>query len=342
MSNHELSMKQNGGETIYTHRGIINRNGITVTQRHAYMKISFTIFYLFVFCCLGFSQGNNNIFEYDKLNMISRAVLSNNSIEIHYTYDELGNRTGKTVIFHQRFLAISLFLEGAYTSTTGLMFTTLADQGLLPLNQPFNTFPWNYTGIEALTALPPDIVDWVLVELRDAANPEAATPATVVSGWPRAMLIKSDGNIVDLNGNIPSIDSPTVSNNLYVVIRHRNHLDVMSSEPLVLSENNFSYDFTDALTKAYGGAAGYKQIGAGVFGMVASDIDADGAIGASDFNLWAQRFGLSGVYNAADTDMDGQVSASDFNKWAVNFGEQIIIDGINKNQGYQCQVPINE
>jgi len=54
--------------------------------------------------------------------------------------------------------------------------------------------------------------------------------------------------------------------------------------------------------------------------MVAGDIDADGAVFASDFNIWAINFGLTTVYLPADVDMDGQVFASDFNKWAVNFG----------------------
>ncbi len=109
-------------------------------------------------------------------------------------------------------------------------------------------------------------------------------------------------------------------NNLYIVIRHRNHLDVMSSAPLSLSGSTYSYDFTNDVTKAYGGSAGYKQLAENVYGMVAGDIDADGAVFASDFNIWAINFGLTTVYLPADVDLDGQVFASDFNKWAVNFG----------------------
>jgi hypothetical protein len=105
---------------------------------------------------------------------------------------------------------------------------------------------------------------------------------------------------------------------------------------LVLTGNTYSYDFSDAINKAYGGATGYKAIGNGKYGMVAADSDADGAIGASDFNLWAQRFGMSEVYNDADSDMDGQVSTSDFNKWAVNFGTDI---GGRVRIGYKSLVP---
>jgi hypothetical protein len=109
----------------------------------------------------------------------------------------------------------------------------------------------------------------------------------------------------------------------------------MSSAPLALSGNTYTYDFTDALTKAHGSAAGYKEIGTGVFGMVAGDIDADGAVFTSDFNLWAINFGLITVYLAADVDMDGQVFTSDFNKWAENFGTNTSGRGVL----YRSQVP---
>ncbi|HZK07244.1 MAG TPA: hypothetical protein VFC92_03495 [Bacteroidales bacterium] len=62
-----------------------------------------------------------------------------------------------------------------------------------------------------------------------------------------------------------------------------------------------------------------KQLVDGVHGIVGRDIDADGAVSAIDFNLWAQRFGLSGIYNTTDADMDGNVSTSDVNKWVDNF-----------------------
>ena len=234
-------------------------------------------------------------------------------------------------------IGMKVFLEGAYL--TGQMTSNLKNNGLLPLNQPFNMNPWNHAGNESAIIFPNNTVDWVLVELRDAASPETATETTIMSGWPKAMLLLQDGSIVDVNGNPAGLLSSSVQHQVYLVIHHRNHLSVMSSGPLVLSGNSYSYDFTDAITKAYGGAAGYKQLADGVFGMVAGDIDADGAVGVSDFNLWAQRFGLADVYNAADADLDGQVSTSDFNKWAVNFGVQWLINAIQSNKGYKCQLP---
>jgi hypothetical protein len=216
-----------------------------------------------------------------------------------------------------RALLVNILLEGPYNGTA--MAVALNNDDLLPLNQPFNINPWFYTGSESVTNFPATVVDWLLVELRDADAPQNADETTTLAGWPKALLLDDEGNILDLDGN-PEQFVNTAQDNLYIVVRHRNHLDVMSSEPLVLSGNTYIYDFTDAITKAYGSAMGYKQIASGVFGMVAGDSDADGAIFTSDYNRWAAVFGNTLIYLAADLDMDGQVFASDFNKWAINFG----------------------
>lgn len=219
----------------------------------------------------------------------------------------------------KRFSA-KVFLEGAFNPESMAMNNSLLASNLIPSTQPYSTAPWTYYGEEIVTSMPEGVIDWVLVELRQAASAELATEATIIEGWPKALLLKADGSIVDTDNKNPLIGEAEITENLYMVIRHRNHLDVMSAAPLILSGNTYSYDFTNEITKAYGGAAGYKQIGTGVYGMVAGDIDADGSVFASDFNLWAINFGLTTVYLPADVDMDGQVFASDFNKWAVNFG----------------------
>jgi len=263
---------------------------------------------------------------------MANAFLGNNaSSNILYAANN-----GTLEIVAQQQLAIAVLLEGPFDGTDA-MNASLNNTGLLPLMQPYNIAPWNYSGIEQAVSLGADIVDWILVELRDAVAPENATSATIVEGWPKAMFLKNDGSIVDLNGNTPSIASPSANNNLYLVIRHRNHLDVMSSAPLVLVGNTYSYDFTDDISKAYGGVAGYKAIGNGKYGMVAGDIDADGAVFTSDFNLWAINFGNTTIYLPADVDMDGQVFTSDFNKWAINFGTN---NPNRENQFiYKSQVP---
>ena len=197
-----------------------------------------------------------------------------------------------------------------------------------------------YTLEAPVASIPVGAVDWVLVDLRDADVPANAVPATRLAGWPKAYFVRNDGQIIDANGNLPDIGSPTVGGGLFIVIRHRNHIDVMSAYPASLSGNTYSYDFTGSLGQAYSLGAGYKEIGTGIFGMVSGDTDADGAVFTSDFNAWAGQFGNDDVYENADLDMDGSVFTSDFNKWAGNFGSDNLIEGGKTlTPMYTSQVP---
>jgi hypothetical protein len=234
-----------------------------------------------------------------------------------------GTESSLDISLNNKFLNVKVFLEGPFDGTSA-MNTTL--NPYVQLTQPYDVAPWNYAGTENVESdgiVPDGVVDWVLVELRDAATPTAALPATIISGWPKAFFLKSDGTIVDLDGiSQPNIGNLTVANNLYVVIRHRNHLAIMSANGATLNAGVYSYDFTTGLDKAYGGGSGYKQVSS-KFAMVSGDIDNDGNIFVSDFNNWAVEFGTTNGYMNSDIDMDGSTFVSDFNKWAINFGSTI-------------------
>ena len=63
-------------------------------------------------------------------------------------------------------LTLKAFLEGPYSGIQ--MNSNLNSSGYIPLSQPFNQLPWNFTGTESVTSIPnADIVDWVLIELRE-------------------------------------------------------------------------------------------------------------------------------------------------------------------------------
>jgi hypothetical protein len=213
----------------------------------------------------------------------------------------------------------------------------------MPLNQPYsNVAPWNYTGTESVTTIPAGVVDWVLVEVRQATSPDLATSATILTK--RAGFLKSDGAIVDLDGASPlNIGRPTITGNLYVVVRHRNHLAIMSSTSPTLTGTTYSYDFTTGLTQVYGGGTGYKQIGVAPlkFGMIAGDVDHDGQVITNDYNSWASKFGITGLYLTSDIDMNGQVFTNDYNKWAVNFSNSsnILLKSAQISRKYFSGVP---
>jgi hypothetical protein len=195
-------------------------------------------------------------------------------------------------------VAVKFFLEGPYSG--GSMTTALNTGGYIPLSQPFNTTPWNYAGTESVTSIPSGVVDWTLIELR-------STTTNVVAR--RAAFIKSDGSLVDLNGNSQLSFAGVPLGNYYVVIYHRNHLAVMTANTVALSNNPTLYDLTLAQTQAYG-TNPMKNLAAGVYGLFTADTDGNGTVNATDrSNTWNQR-NLSGYYGT-DVDLSGTVNAGD-------------------------------
>ena len=213
---------------------------------------------------------------------------------------------------------LKVFIEGPYMGPA--MSTVLNVLGYLPLGQPYNTAPWWYQGTEAVTEIPNnDVVEWVLIELRDAVNASGAGSSTVIAR--RAVFLMKDGMIRDLDGvSLPAFDVP-VNDNLFAVIWHRNHLAVMSADPLSLTGDIYSYDFTDDPAKVYGGAIAHKELSPGVWGMRGGDGNPDGQVGNSDkLDVWNPQSGNSG-YLSGDFSLDGQVNNVDkVDVWVPNSG----------------------
>ena len=91
----------------------------------------------------------------------------------------------------QIYLDLKVFIEGPYYGTS--MNTMLNSHNLIPLSQPYNVGPWNYIGNEQVTTIPnPEIVDWVLVELRETSgDASTATQDKMINR--QAGFLKSDG-----------------------------------------------------------------------------------------------------------------------------------------------------
>lgn len=205
-----------------------------------------------------------------------------------------------------------VYLEGPWNGTD--MNTTLPTLLDFPKIQPYSGLPWEYGGLEHVTSVPADVVDWILVELRDKND------NSLVVGTRAGFLLKG-GEVVDLGGISPlQFANGLTPDNYYIVIRHRNHLDIMSADPQPLSGASVVYDFTTGFDRVYGGANGYKEISTNIFGMIAGDIEPDGQIYTSDFDKWVEDFGNDPVYFNSDVDMDGGVYTSDYDKWVENFG----------------------
>lgn len=93
------------------------------------------------------------------------------------------------------------------------------------------------------------IVDWVFVELRSSAS-----PTTIVDS--RSALVQRDGDIVDVDGVSPLAFNSVVPGSFYVAVRHRNHLGVMTAEPIALTSVATVVDFRKPSTPTYNLNAG--------------------------------------------------------------------------------------
>jgi hypothetical protein len=207
-------------------------------------------------------------------------------------------------------LNVKAFLEGAYAGS-GTMSTNLNSPGIMPLTQPYNTAPWNYTGTESVASIPAGVTDWVLLEFRSgtAANTMVAR---------KACFIKNNGMIVALDGtSLPTLTGMT-SGSFYIVIKHRNHLAVMTSSAVSLSPSSALYDFSTAQSQVYGGAT--KNLGSGVYGLYSGDANADNTVQISDYNILQTQLGSTNGYYKADFTLDKTVQISDYNKWSGNAG----------------------
>jgi hypothetical protein len=241
---------------------------------------------------------------------------------IHYNDDSWDNNNGNDYFIPMNNLSsigldLKVYLEGFYSAFG--MTTILNTQGLIPLSQPYSVSPWNYPGTENVTTIPnADVVDWVLVELRDAEQANQASGATRFAR--KAAFLLKDGSIVGLDGLSSLSFGQTFSESMFVVIWHRNHLAIMSANALQQSNGIFSYNFTDYNYKAYG-IASQKNLGVGIYGMIVADANADGDVNDSDKNFWENQTGDSG-YKSGDFDMDGEVNNPDKNDfWIPNYGE---------------------
>ena len=210
---------------------------------------------------------------------------------------------------------LNVILSGAYNTISQEMRTTLKQNNLIPVEQPFNRSPWNYEGTEStITAnnIPDDVVDWILLEARDAAN-----NFTVIEQ--KAALLLKDGTVVDANGTVNGavqFSDLTANTSYYISVKSRNHLAVLSSEAVSLP-NATAFDFTrpdnvlDGQTQLY-------NIEGNLYGLPAGDFDSNGIITVVDYNFFKTEVSIIGEYVDGDCNLDRSVTVTDFNNYRPN------------------------
>ncbi|MEM6335739.1 MAG: Ig-like domain-containing protein, partial [Bacteroidota bacterium] len=210
---------------------------------------------------------------------------------------------------------VQAVLQGAFAGEA--MRHELARYGWIPLQQPYAAAPWYYAGKEEVGELPDStIVDWVLLQLRTDVGPET----TVAE---RAAFLRSDGRIVNLDGESQVFFQGFDAGAYYLAIYHRNHLPIMTAAPVILRDSPTSplYDFSQAMGRAYGSTEDpMVEVSPGVFALVAGDASGDNRLvrySGPDNDRTAMLRLLNGNladvrrgYYIGDLNLDGRVQYS--------------------------------
>jgi len=154
-------------------------------------------------------------------------------------------------------LNLKAFIQGASPTInnpdTLLMRDDLRQAGQIPLNEPYTAlygYMSNATTIYGPSTIDSNtllingadaIVDWMVLEFREAND--SSLVSAICFG-----LLQRDGDIVSLDGINPITDYP--KGLYYISLRHRNHLGIMTANPIKTCENGF--DFSDPNTSVYG------------------------------------------------------------------------------------------
>ncbi|MCU0347053.1 MAG: LamG domain-containing protein, partial [Saprospiraceae bacterium] len=202
-----------------------------------------------------------------------------------------------------------VLLQGPYNA--GLMTDALRNSGLVPTNEPYTALNFVHKNGGGEETCPASnfsvtgnnaIVDWVFVELRDAA-----TPSNVL--YTRSALLQRDGDVVEMDGVSPLDFRQALPRNYYVAVRHRNHLGVMTGSSTALTAVATPLDFTLGATGVWGSNA-RTEVAAGVFALWAADLNASGAVDAADRSVaWNNRNTAS--YGSSDATLNGVTDAAD-------------------------------
>jgi hypothetical protein len=210
---------------------------------------------------------------------------------------------GAVIIGEQpAYLNARCFLQGAYTD--GVMHTQL--NPAIPLTSPYPI------GIVAAPSMPADVVDWVLVELRAS---------------PFENSLASQAAFLYLDGSVKSVGKPFIlffglqPGEYHVVVRHRNHLAVMSANPFPVASSGTPNTIDLSEIGNIYERTGIMEYPDGTCAMLSGDADQDGAVYPSDRNnQWRVQNGMSG-YRSADFNLNRLVTNSDLIMyWRTNAG----------------------
>jgi len=223
-------------------------------------------------------------------------------------------------------------LEGPWNTGAQAMNDNLRVAGLIPLVEPYTAMGYAQAGggggesttLSTITNV--SAIDWVRAELRDGSDPASLLAV-------RHALVQPNGYLIDPATGDDFIQFNVLPGNYYVVVRHRNHLGVMTSVPIALSASAAEVDFTSSATATFGTNA-RKTLGT-VQLLWAGDVTGNHQVkytgSANDRDPILVSVGsttpnniLTAQYSTRDVNMDGTVkytgSQNDRDPILVNVG----------------------
>lgn len=171
-------------------------------------------------------------------------------------------------------ITIGCYLEGYYNGG-GLMKPVLWNQGIG----------------SSLTDC-----DTITVELHEAVYPYN--------------VVQSNQVMLQTNGTA-SVSYPPFTDNLYLVIKQRNHVETWSAAPIALVPGSNNYDFTTQANKAFG--SNQTMVAPGKWAFYCGDINQDLTVDVFDFLIMDPDIiaGVGGYY-VTDVNGDGAVDSFDY------------------------------
>ncbi|MGH1386814.1 hypothetical protein [Kordia sp.] len=182
-------------------------------------------------------------------------------------------------------LGAKVRLQGASlnpnTGEETLMRDDLRINGLISATSPYADGATISESIRTTNNVGNSMVDWVWVELRHVNN-----PTNVVAG--KSGVLQRDGDIVATDDDLttPLTFDALPAGKYYIVVKHRNHLGVMTATAETLKQTTTIVDFTDATNQITHGSNAQTVFGmqANKIGMWAGNVNGDTMVQYSGTN----------------------------------------------------------
>lgn len=236
--------------------------------------------------------------EDSKTKYVCEVYNKNNPSSLWINTDPVSINIQKTTQTKTNLLKV--FLEAPYNN--GKMNSALSSSNDFPTSQPYNKEPWNLDQNANINEnLKSNYIDWIIVELRKENSQTT---------YRKAGILTLEGNVVNNDATNFSFEN-IISGEYYIVLVHRNHLDIISStKVMVNSEEELGYDFTYSQSSVIG-IQPMTKMDDGRFAMIAGDGDANGIINNLDFGKVANNIPAKGYLNG-DLNMDGTINVLDY------------------------------